>query len=80
MHKGGSYGFRTGEGVSAGDVAVHKVKIFNHFQNNIVEVEVPEDRCVITFSCDFGCAQMQVCMNVCTMSIFNQAHDSLKSM
>ena len=45
VHLGGVAGFRTGEGVSAGEVPVHKVTIHNHYTNSVVEVDVPEDRC-----------------------------------
>ncbi len=44
MHKGGVYGFRTGEGPSAGDVPVHKIKIFDHYGQQELDIEVPEDR------------------------------------
>lgn len=44
VHLGGVYGFRTGEGPTAGDVPVHTVKIKNHYQNNDIEVPVPQDR------------------------------------
>lgn len=46
VHKGGVYGFRTGEGPSAGNVATHRVKITNHHADQVVEVDVPEDRWV----------------------------------
>lgn len=44
VHKGGVYGFQTGEGPSAGTAVTHKVRINNRFANQVVEVEVPEDR------------------------------------
>lgn len=44
VHLGGVYGIGTGEGPSAGDVPVHRVHITNHYQNNVIEVEVPQDR------------------------------------
>lgn len=44
VHKGGVYGFRTGEGPSAGDVPSHKITIYNHHYDQVVEVDVPEDR------------------------------------
>jgi ferredoxin len=46
VHRGGVYGFRTGEGPSAGNVTSHKVTIYNHYADQVVEVEMPEDRCV----------------------------------
>lgn len=40
-------GFRSGEGPSEGNVPVHSVKIFNHYQDGQeIIVEVPEDRFV----------------------------------
>ncbi len=45
VHKGGVYGFRTGEGPTAGDVPVYKIKIHDHYGQQEIEVEVPEDRC-----------------------------------
>lgn len=44
VHKGGVYGFKTGEGPSSGAAVTHKVRINNRFANQVVEVEVPEDR------------------------------------
>ncbi len=44
VHQGRLYGLQTGEGPSTGDAAVHTVKIFNHYADQVVEVEVPEDR------------------------------------
>jgi len=46
VHYGDVAGFRTGEGKSAGDVPKHKVKIHNHYANQDLELEVPEDRYV----------------------------------
>ena len=45
VHKGGVSGFRTGEGPSAGSAVKHRVTIHNHYANQVVEVDVPEDRC-----------------------------------
>jgi ferredoxin len=47
VHYGGMFGIGTGEGPSVGDCAVHKVKIINHYSDQVVEVEVPEDRWVM---------------------------------
>lgn len=44
-HYGGQFGFRTGEGPSAG-APTHKVRIRNHYADQDIEVEVPEDRWV----------------------------------
>jgi len=46
VHYGDEYGVGTGEGKSAGNVPLHKVKIFNHYADQELEVEVPEDRWV----------------------------------
>jgi ferredoxin len=40
------FGVGTGEGASRGDCPTHKIKIINHYANQEIEVEVPEDRCV----------------------------------
>lgn len=42
---GSSFGVGTGEGPSQGDCASYKVKIYNHYADETVELEVPEDRC-----------------------------------
>lgn len=44
---GDRFGIGTGEGPSKGDCATYKVKIYNHYADETVEVEVPEDRCDI---------------------------------
>ena len=44
VHNGGQFGIRTGEGPSVSDAQRHKIKIFDHFSNQVVDVEVPEDR------------------------------------
>lgn len=44
VHNGGVYGWRSGEGPSAGEAATHTVKILNHYADQVIEVEVPEDR------------------------------------
>ena len=44
VHKGGMFGIRTGEGPSMSNAVKHKVRIHDHFANQIVDVEVPEDR------------------------------------
>lgn len=41
---GSRFGIGTGEGASRGDCAKHKVKIYNHYADEEVELEVPEDR------------------------------------
>ncbi len=45
MHNGGVYGFRSGEGPSAGAVPVHRVRIHDRAHDETFEVDVPEDRC-----------------------------------
>ena len=42
---GGEAGVGSGEGPSQGAVPRHKVKIYNHFADQELEVEVPQDRC-----------------------------------
>lgn len=44
VHYGDTAGFRTGEGRTAGNVASHKVKIYNHYAEQHLEIDVPEDR------------------------------------
>ena len=44
MHKGGMYGIMTGEGPSVSDAPRHRVVIHNHYADQVVEVDVPEDR------------------------------------
>jgi ferredoxin len=46
VHNGGVYGVRTGEGPSQSEAVKHKVRIFNHYADQVVDVEVPEDRWV----------------------------------
>lgn len=41
---GDRFGVGTGEGPSKGDCPSYKVKIYNHYSDETVEVEVPEDR------------------------------------
>eukprot|EP00775_Hariotina_reticulata_P010368 gene10368-10526_t len=65
VHYGGMFGIGTGEGPSSGDCAVHKVKIINHYSDQVVEVEVPEDRYILweaeeqglelPWACRMGC-------------------------
>lgn len=45
VHKGGVAGFQSGEGPSAGTAPLRKVKIIDHYGNQELEIEVPEDRC-----------------------------------
>lgn len=67
VHLGGVYGFRTGEGPTAGDVPVHKVKIYNHYQDTVIDVEVPEDRYILWEAEDKGLELPYACrMGCCT--------------
>lgn len=67
VHKGGEYGIRTGEGRSLGSVVKHKVIIHNHYQDNIVEVQVPEDRYILWEAEDEGLELPYACrMGCCT--------------
>jgi len=43
VHFGGVAGSRSGEGPACSDAPRHKVKIFNHYVDQEIEVEVPED-------------------------------------
>jgi len=45
VHKGGVAGSYTGEGRTNSNAARHKVVIRNHYADQVVEVDVPEDRC-----------------------------------
>ncbi|PNH12374.1 Ferredoxin-A [Tetrabaena socialis] len=67
VHNGGVYGFRTGEGVSAGDVPVHKIKIMDHYGNQEIDIEVPEDRYILWEAEDKGLELPYACrMGCCT--------------
>ncbi|EFJ52141.1 Apoferredoxin [Volvox carteri f. nagariensis] len=67
VHKGGVYGFRTGEGPTAGDVPRHKVKIFDHYGNQEIDIEVPEDRYILWEAEDNGLQLPYACrMGCCT--------------
>ncbi len=48
MHKGGVAGYQSGEGPSAGVATRHHVTIHNHHAGQVVEVDVPEDRSVLS--------------------------------
>jgi ferredoxin len=45
VYRGGVAGQRSGEGPGRADAQSFKVKIINHYAEQEVEVEVPEDRC-----------------------------------
>jgi ferredoxin len=67
VHKGGEYGIRTGEGRSLSNAVKHKVVIHNHYQDNIVEVQVPEDRYILWEAEDEGLVLPYACrMGCCT--------------
>ena len=64
---GETYGIGTGEGVSRGNVQSHHVKIHNRYADEIVEVEVPEDRYVLWEAEDHGLKLPYACrMGCCT--------------
>lgn len=66
-HFGSTYGLMTGEGPSLGNVAQHKVKIFDRFANQELELEVPEDRYVLWEAEDNGLELPYACrMGCCT--------------
>eukprot|EP01025_Chloroclados_australasicus_P069540 TRINITY_DN9830_c0_g2_i2.p2 TRINITY_DN9830_c0_g2~~TRINITY_DN9830_c0_g2_i2.p2 ORF type:complete len:219 (-),score=38.35 TRINITY_DN9830_c0_g2_i2:587-1243(-) len=67
VHKGGVYGVGSGEGPSRGQTAIHTVKIYNHYQNQHIEVEVPEDRYILWEAEDAGMQLPYACrMGCCT--------------
>lgn len=47
--KGGTYGQLTGEGPSGGLAPVHHVTIDDRRNGQVVEVDIPEDRCCSQF-------------------------------
>jgi len=67
VHNGRMAGFGTGEGKSAGNVPSHKVKIQNHFAQQELEVDVPEDRYILWEAEDHGLQLPYACrMGCCT--------------
>ncbi|KAG1664189.1 hypothetical protein FOA52_011367 [Chlamydomonas sp. UWO 241] len=67
VHNGGVYGVRTGEGPSQSDAVKHKVRIYNHYADQVVDVEVPEDRYVLWEAEDEGLELPYACrMGCCT--------------
>ena len=67
MHRGELYGQQSGEGRSAGAAPVHAVKIHDHRNNQVVDVEVPEDRYILWEAEDAGLTLPYACrMGCCT--------------
>ncbi|KAL6765953.1 putative ferredoxin [Haematococcus lacustris] len=67
VHRGGTYGINTGEGPSQGTAAVHKVKIHDHYGQQTVDVQVPEDRYILWEAEDEGLQLPYACrMGCCT--------------
>jgi ferredoxin len=62
-----NFGVGTGEGKSQGNVPTYKVKISNHYADQEIEVEVPEDRYILWEAEDHGLVLPQSCrMGCCT--------------
>lgn len=60
-------GFMVGEGIGASDAPRHKIKIMNHFAEQEIEVEVPEDRYILWEAEDQGLELPYACrMGCCT--------------
>lgn len=65
VHFGGVAGQRSGEGPGVSTATKHTVKIYNHYADQEIEVEVPEDRyilweaeqqgMVLPYACRMGC-------------------------
>ena len=67
VHKGETYGLLSGEGPSLGVAPVHAVKIYDHRHNQVVDVEVPEDRYILWEAEDAGLTLPYACrMGCCT--------------
>lgn len=67
VHFGGEAGQFSGEGRGASDAPRHKVKIFNKFLDQEVDVEVPEDRYILWEAEDQGLILPYACrMGCCT--------------
>lgn len=70
---GDRFGIGTGEGPSKGDCATYKVKIYNHYADETVEVEVPEDRCDKTPLLCSGGSGSSASSNLLTRACCNSA-------
>lgn len=67
VHFGGEAGQFSGEGSGSSDAPRHKVKIFNKFLDQEVDVEVPEDRYILWEAEDQGLILPYACrMGCCT--------------
>ena len=55
--RGGKFGQSSGEGASLGMAPVHHVTIHDHRHDQVVEVDIPQDRCC---SCIQGIGRLSV--------------------
>jgi hypothetical protein len=63
VFRGGRYGQGSGEGETLGIAPVHHVTIHDHHHGQVVEVDIPEDRCeprLVLTACWLCCRHPQV--------------------
>lgn len=67
VYRGQVAGYRSGEGPGLSEAPQHKVKIYNHYADQEVEVDVPEDRYILWAAEDAGLELPYACrMGCCT--------------